>query len=301
MEKLKFDVRKMLKILWIVLNYSVRIAAAVLILWWCMLRIGEWKDFQVFREWNQVYEFEGNGTYEDPYLISSADDLIKFSEAVNNGNYFFGMYFKQIDDIDMSECDNFIPIGCMDSGYMFRGIYDGGGHTISNLIINANSLDSKFVGLFGKLGGVVMNLGIESGRISGDYVGSIAAADGSTDAMIINCYNKADLYAIVRCGGIADNFSVGRILGCANYGHLSGNVTCQIVSYNCSIICGCCNVQTSHDYIVPYDTFAGSVYDCFIGTTDRTELNDYIDVYQDFIIYPDDPVFDIIPWQPQDD
>jgi D-alanine-D-alanine ligase len=26
-----------------------------------------------------------------------------------------------------------------------------------------------------------------------------------------------------------------------------------------------------------------------------------IDVYQDFIIYPDDPVFDIIPWQPQDD
>ncbi len=291
-----FDFRKMGKIGLIILNYSVRIALAVLILMWCFGAVKEWDNFQVFREWNDHYEFEGHGTYEDPYLISSADDLVKFSDAVNHGNFFTSMYFRQTCDIDMSSCDNFIPIGTLDSGYMFRGIYDGGGHTLSNLTINGNQSDNEFVGLFGKLGGVVMNLGIESGRISGDYVGSFASTDGSTDAMIINCYNRANLYAIIRCGGIADNFSSGRILGCANYGHLAGNVTCQIVAYNCSIISGCCNLQTSRDYIVPVDTFAGNMYDCYVGTDDETELNRFIDNYQDFIIYPGDPPIDVIPW-----
>ena len=157
--------------------------------------------------------------------------------------------------------------------------------------------EKQFVGLFGKLGGVVMNLGIESGRISGDYVGSFAAADGSTDAMIINCYNRANLYSIVRCGGIADNFTSGRILGCANYGHVAGIYTGQIVAYDCSIISGCCNLQGAQDDFVPLDTFTGKLYDCFIGTDDITELNRFIDDYQDFIIYPDNPPIYVIPWQ----
>ena len=283
------------------LSYIVRIALAAVIVWWCWGKVNEWQTFQVFREWDDHYEFAGSGTYEDPYLISSADDLIKFSDAVNNGNYFFQVYFMQTEDIDMSSCDNFTPIGSLDSGYMFRGIYDGGGHKIYNLHIDANKLDCEFVGLFGKLGGVVMNLGIESGRISGDYVGSFASTDGNTDAMIINCYNKADLYAMIRCGGIADNFSSGRILGCANYGHLSGMYTNQIVSFNCSLISGCCNYEGSNDDIVPHNTFRGDIYDCFIGTDDITELNRYIDNYTDYIIYPDDPPIDVRPWTVESD
>lgn len=292
-----FDFKKMGKLGLMILTYSVRIALAGLIIWWCIGKVDEWKNFQVFREWNDHYGFEGCGTYEEPYLISTADDLIKFAEAVNNGDYFASTYFRQTDDIDLASCDNFVPIGTFESGYMFCGIYDGGGHRIYNLNINANQLDEKFVGLFGKLGGVVMNLGIESGRISGDYVGSFAAADGSTDAMIINCYNRANLYSIVRCGGIADNFTSGRILGCANYGHVAGIYTGQIVAYDCSIISGCCNLQGSQDDFVPLDTFTGKLYDCFIGTDDITELNRFIDDYQDFIIYPDDPPIDVIPWQ----
>ncbi len=291
-----FDFKKMGKLALMVITYAVRIALAGIIIMWCFGKVDEWKNFQVFREWNNHYEFLGSGTYEDPYLIQNADDLIKLSDAVNNGDFFAEIYFLQTDDIDMSSCDNFVPIGTLDSGYMFKGIYDGGGHRIYNLTINANQFDSKFVGLFGKLGGVVMNLGIESGRISGDYVGSFAATDGSTDAMIINCYNRASVYAIVRGGGIADNFSGGRILGCANYGHVAGNYTGQIVAYNCSIISGCCNLTGSDEEFVPLDTFDGKLYDCFIGTDDITELNRFIDNYQDFIIYPGDPPIDVIPW-----
>ena len=293
---MKIDIRKVLKTSLLGFSYLVRIALACVIVWWCVGRVDEWESFQVFREWNDHYEFEGTGTYEDPYLISSADDLVKLSDAVNNGDYFFETYFRQTCDIDMSSCGNFTPIGTLDSGYMFRGIYDGGCHRLYNLTINGNELDSGFVGLFGKLGGVVMNLGIESGRISGDYVGSFASTDGSTDAMIINCYNKASLYAMVRCGGIADNLSAGRILGCANYGYTSGIYTSQIASFNCSIVSGCCNYINSADDIVNYDTFEGTIFDIYVGTDDVTELNRHIEDYQDFIIYPNDYPIDVMAW-----
>jgi len=292
----KVDIKKVLKTSLLWFSYLLRIAAACLIVYWCYGKVREWNDFQVFREWNDHYGFEGGGTYEDPYLISSETDLIALSDAVNNGDFFFNTYFVQTEDIDMSSCPSFTPIGTMESGYMFRGIYDGAGHTISNLKIYGDVEETEYVGLFGKLGGVVMNLGIDSGRITGHYVGSFASADGSTDAMIINCYNDADLSAIYRCGGIADNFSSGRILGCANYGILTGSVTGQIVSYNCSVISGCCNLMSSNDDFIPWNTFAGDIYDCFIGSDDRTELNRRIDRYLDYIIYPGDPQFDVKPW-----
>lgn len=296
---MSIDWRKVLKTALIGFWYLIRIAIAVVIVWWCMGKLDEWNNFQVFRQWNDPYGFAGSGTYEDPYLINNADDLIKFSEAVNNGNYFNDIYFRQTADIDLNGYGNFEPIGTLDSGYMFCGIYDGGCHKISNLVINANDLDSAFVGLFGKLGGVVMNLGIDSGRIYGDYVGAFASTDGSDEAMIINCYNNADLYAMVRCGGIAENFSSGKILGCANYGHLSGMVTCQIVSYDCSLIAGCCNLESTNDSIVPYDTFRGVMYDCYIGTEDVSELNRFIPSYQDYIVYHENTDMDVLPWSEQ--
>jgi hypothetical protein len=294
---MKIDIRKVLKTSLLIFSYLVRIALACVIVWWSIGRVDDWERFQVFREWNDHYGFVGSGTYEDPYLISCAEDLVKLSEAVNSGDYFLETYFKQTCDIDMLSCGNFTPIGTLDSGYMFCGIYDGGCHRLYNLTINGNELESKFVGLFGKLGGVVMNLGIESGRISGDYVGSFASTDGSTDAMIINCYNRASLYGVVRCGGIADNMSAGRILGCANYGYTSGIYTAQIVSFNCSVISGCCNYSNSSDDIVCYDTFIGSIYDCYVGTDDVTQLNRHIGDYQDFIYYPNDPPIDVMPWE----
>ena len=292
----KPDAGKVINAVFTVISYAIRIALAVVILWWCFGKIEFWENFQVFRQWNEQYGFEGNGTYENPYLINTADDLIKFSDAVNNGNPFLDQYFLQTCDIDLTSCENFTPVGTLDSGCMFRGVYDGGGHRLYNLKISGYGMENSFVGLFGRLGGVVMNLGIESGRISGDYVGSFASTDGSNDAMIINCYNRANLYGMIRCGGIADNFSSGRILGCANYGHLSGNVTAQIVSYNCGLISGCCNLQSSRDYMYPVNTFRGDIYDCYVGTDDLTLLNSTIDKYRSFIIFTDNEDYEVIPW-----
>ncbi len=182
--------------------------------------------------------YTGKGTRELPYKITSAQDLAELASAVNAGNTFERCYFIQTNDIDLSYYDNWMPIGISDGDYAFAGIYDGNGHTITNLSIDGTKLSNGNVGLFGKLGGVVCNLGIESGEIYGECVGGITSSSDSADAMVINCYNKASLSGH-RCGGIADNFGSGTIIACYNEGTLTGDVTGDIVSYTADTIYGC--------------------------------------------------------------
>ena len=276
--------------------YLLRIALAVSVIWWCVGKTADWGSFQVFKQWNDVYGFEGSGLADDPYLINDADDLIRFSDAVNSGNFFEDLYFLQTADIDLKDCDNFTPIGNFDDGYTFRGIYDGGGHRIYNLNISSYGMRMKFVGLFGNLCGTVMNLGIESGMISGEYVGAFAATSGSDKAMIINCYNRAQLRAVYRCAGIAENFSDGRILSCANYGYMTGPVRCQIVSFNGGVICGCCNYSESGRYVVNFETFTGNLYDLYVGSDDPAELAAKYDKIEPFLPGAEEMTVRIIPW-----
>ncbi|MDD6269995.1 MAG: hypothetical protein PUA84_08080, partial [Oscillospiraceae bacterium] len=103
--------------------------------------------------------FIGNGTKESPYLISTADDLLHFSELINNTKtnpYCRNAYYKQTADIDMKGID-FTPIGrfydadnyTLTENAVFSGNYDGGKHKITNLKIKSYY---KYSGLFGRIG-----------------------------------------------------------------------------------------------------------------------------------------------------
>lgn len=168
--------------------------------------------------------FVGKGTKEKPYLISSEVDLILLSEQVAEGEKFYGKYFLQTADIEMTQ-DNFRPIGEFGTENAFCGIYDGNGHRLNNLHIHGGN-----VALFGQLGGTVMNLGIESGVIEGACCGSIASHAYGSKAKIVNCYNKATIKGY-RAGGIADNFN-GDVIGCWTDCQLEGNEIGSIVSYD---------------------------------------------------------------------
>ncbi|MBQ9457068.1 MAG: hypothetical protein IJU64_00970 [Bacilli bacterium] len=166
-----------------------------------------------------------HGTKDNPYIISSAADLTDLAKAVNEeGRSFRNQWFVQSSDIDLAGVD-FIPIGTFDSQAHFEGIYDGDGHVLKNLSINR--VDNA--GLFGALGGVVMNLGIESGNIHGACTGAFSSHSSSSDALIFNCYNKANVSG-GRAGGIADNFN-GTILSCYSDCVLSGGEIGGLVSY----------------------------------------------------------------------
>ena len=131
--------------------------------------------------------FTGKGTANEPFLISSMDELTKLGEYCNNGNRSIGVHFRQTADIDCG--GRFMsPIGYGD-GHIFEGIYDGDGHTIRNGDIGG----SISVGVFGEVTGKVTHLAIEGMTIkwnsSRAHVGGIAGRL-SGNGEISNCLVK---------------------------------------------------------------------------------------------------------------
>lgn len=157
----------------------------------------------------------GEGSREIPYEINTPEDLIILQQEVNSGNTFAGCYIIQKHNIDFSMLEeyNFNPIGNIANGTYFAGIYNGNGHYISNLKITSN----EDAALFGAVAGTIENLGIESGSIlSPNYSAGIAVHAVGNTALIINCYNKAEIHGS-KAGGITVAFN-GHIINCWNTG-----------------------------------------------------------------------------------
>ena len=145
--------------------------------------------------------FAGSGTTADPWQISKASDLNLLAKCVNIGKYDFkGGFLKQTADISMETVADFLPIGCLATG--FYGSYDGGDKTISKLTFNSavDRGDTRIplsVGLFGRvnvsatisnvnLSECVFDAKLVANSIKVDGVGGIAGwlEKGST---ISNC------------------------------------------------------------------------------------------------------------------
>lgn len=106
---------------------------------------------------DEKYNFSGSGTEDDPFLISSYDDICRLRDCVNYNVTYKNQWFKQTADIVFPD-ENWTPIGSLDANYSFMGVYDGNGHVIENI-----KCENENAGLFQNLGGEVKNLGTESG------------------------------------------------------------------------------------------------------------------------------------------
>ena len=130
-----------------------------------------------------LMDLAGGGTEENPYLISTLEDLIWFRYQVNAGvNYYEGKYVALGDNIDLIG-ENWVGIGTATADHGFMGNFDGNGYKIKNLTITNPALDSygyAYAGLFGVTEGTetaqntIKNLTIENVTIS--TTGSIVAA-----------------------------------------------------------------------------------------------------------------------------
>ena len=135
----------------------------------------------------------GTGTQEDPWLITSQEDLIALAEFLSSGNAetfdtenagvgnCHGYYFKQTADIDLTGV-TWEPIGYSGS-YYFAGNYDGGGHSITNAVSTGKVDPDGFAtaGIFGWVAfGSVENLHVKNanfvatGQNNYSYGGGIA-------------------------------------------------------------------------------------------------------------------------------
>ncbi|MGN0233212.1 MAG: CotH kinase family protein [Bacteroidaceae bacterium] len=150
------------------------------------------------------------------FYISSPADLIEFSQAVNSGANKSEGYLTE--DINMSGySDYFSPIG--NETYPFMGIFDGRGHSISNLNIKGTSN----CGLFGIVGDGV--------QISDFVFDSSCSITGASYVGVVATSMYSGLVTIERVGNEANitgtGVNVAGIFGC-NYGSNS-----QIVVRDC--------------------------------------------------------------------
>lgn len=245
----------------------------------------------------------GDGTKENPYIISYYDQLVRLSEEKANG------YFKQTSDIKFPSDIDRKPIdtkqisrGYENKSYNFF-VYDGGNYTIKGL--------SGVGGLFGNIAGsTITNVVIDGAKISaGDYANvgilcneissypfpSDSGANYATgNSKILNCTVKngkieggkaKNAGGICGYGGIISNCyvseigltdgeCVGGIVGnaCTVTGSLANGVTVNGKPYSAGGIAGTAFGTEIYDGGKSYIT-GGSIIGCGVRTFSASAEN----------------------------
>jgi hypothetical protein len=185
----------------------------------------------------------GNGSEQNPYLISSKADMEQLATNVNGGQTYSGTYFKLTRDLTEASDTLTTIVGNSSSNY-FSGTFDGNGHKIA---VNRR-------GIFGRIqNATIRNLEV-CGKIttpsySSYYVGGICAYAISSN--IMNCRNSAEIessstvdysytfYVGGICGFASSN---NTIINCCNTNTVSGTINSSntyIPSSYSGGICGC--------------------------------------------------------------
>jgi len=180
------------------------------------------------------YYPSGSGTQNDPYQISTLNDLYWIYKHSNK----WGDYFEQTADIDATDTQNFDdgdggtaegfpPIGDHDYGNFadFTGIYNGHGYSIDNLTIKRSSVaNNDNIGLFGYADNATFSninlnsIDVEGNTNTGGLVGSVH------NSIIENSDVSGDLLGNAdACGGLAGYSYSTQITNCNSLVNVSGN------------------------------------------------------------------------------
>lgn len=158
--------------------------------------------------------FEGSGTQEDPYVISTAEQLARIGTA----SVLWDKVFILASDVNMAGTE-WIRIGIC-PGTDFVGRFDGDGHAIINLAIDTGKASVvSAIGMFGHIG-------------TGGQVRNLTLKD-----------------AVIKCGGSAQRVGIlagvneGTVAACVTSGSVSGgdysNCLGQLAGYNGGNIVDC--------------------------------------------------------------
>lgn len=217
----------------------------------------------------------GTGSAEEPFEIKTAEHLAWYRDYVNADNgipsHHYNACAKLMDDIDLSpichpadksknlkEC-SWMPIAYNDA---WGGIFDGQGHTISNLYINNKNQCTGFFGAINSYSSqrsIIKNIIFENAQVSfytdnyssqpvGVLASSCHCADISNvqinsgyvkgksglggvlgyagDCSLTSCQNKAEITGSISVGGIIGWCDDSQIKKCINYGNITGNSEC---------------------------------------------------------------------------
>ena len=212
----------------------------------------------------------------EKYEISNAGQLYWFAEQVNSGNASLNAVLTT--DIVVNEtvlaADGSLgadpdtlrmwrSIGDDDTENIFKGTFDGQGHTISGLYFSNDSNESDVIcaSLFGFSAGIIQNVGLEDSyfnyyyaKIDGQLIvnGMAAGICAINNGQIVNCYNAGTILGYCASGICVINSDNGSIENCYNTGVIRGSW----------LVAGICNMN------------AGSMKDCYNNNSDITVMTD---------------------------
>ena len=178
-------------------------------------------------------EFVGEGTAENPYLISSGADLALLRERVNAGETYAGKYFKMTNSIDLNKVSlmigkDYVAYGTEPTGG-FAGIFDGNNCALLNIGTKEtqyNHLNGVFKAIL--TGGKVCNLSTYgelhqaingTGVIAGSNFGTI---ENCTNYATISPAEGATISSIHRYSAGIVSVNKGSVISCVNYAPISG-------------------------------------------------------------------------------
>lgn len=115
-----------------------------------------------------IRELDGSGTEEDPYVITTVEELQSINQDLE-GHYILGNDINARDTNSWNSGTGFKPVGDGDFGDRsqtpFSGSFNGQGHTISGLVIDRPG--EHFIAPFGVVTGTVENVHLEDVEVYG--------------------------------------------------------------------------------------------------------------------------------------
>lgn len=190
---------------------------------------------------------KGDGSAAFPYILATAEDLVKIPELVIEKTK---VYFKMTADIDMKDVDNWIPFNA-GSPYDFEVDFDGDGHTIDNFHCDYSAYPSFFGVLYGTVHDV-------------NFTNAVITATTSQSCGIIAGYcGTANHHAEAK------NVHVqGKVTGSSKTG--VGGMFGVIQDAFVSVCSADCDVTSSANYVgglFGYEKSPAEVRDCWTSGT----------------------------------
>ena len=175
---------------------------------------------------------DGSGTSLDPYKIESIEDLVKFSQEVENGNNYSRKYVSLEKNLDFNSLNSYVNFSKVYTEFRNNGDVNGDGKaenikkevtTGSGFVPIGTNYDNAFAGNFQGNGKKVSNIYININKAEEEtiYAGFFAYSRGTIEGLtisgnisVINTGNTYKSNAYV--GGIVGSIKDSTIKKCIN-------------------------------------------------------------------------------------